>query len=62
MKKIIMLLVVLILFDCSTTKKFLKNSVIWQSQGKAFESNYKRGEGRLLRNERFNPPIIKDSQ
>ena len=56
-----MLLVILVLFDCSPTKTFLKDGVIWQSQGKVFENNYKTGSNKLLRNERFKPPIIKDS-
>ena len=60
-KKIIMLLVILVLFDCSSTNTFIKDGVIWQSQGKVFENNYKTGSNKLLRNERFNPSIIKDS-
>ena len=61
MKKIITFLVVLLLFDCSPTKTFIKNGVIWQSQGKPFKINYKKGSGRLVKNKRFNVNIKKDS-
>jgi len=61
MKKIITFLVVLLLFDCSQTKTYIKDGVIWQSQGKAFENNYTKGNGRLLKNKRFNIFIKKDS-
>ena len=61
MKKIITFLVVLLLFDCSPTKTFVLNDVIWQSEGKPFETNYKKGNGRLVKNKRFNISIKKDS-
>lgn len=48
-----MFLMVLLLFDCNPTKTFILNGVIWQSQGKAFKKNYKKGNGRLLKNKRF---------
>ena len=53
MYKIIMFLMVLLLFDCNPTKTFILNGVIWQSQGKAFKKNYKKGNGRLVKNKRF---------
>lgn len=56
-----MFLMVLLLVDCSPTKTFILNDVLWQSQGKPFEDNYKKGNGRLVKNKRFNPYIKKDS-
>ena len=61
MKKTITFLVVLLLFNCSSTKTFVLNDVLWQTQGKPFKKNYKRGNGRLVKNKRFNPYLIKDS-
>jgi hypothetical protein len=61
MKKIITLLVVLFLFDSCLTKTYLLNDVLWQSQGKIFKNNYKKGNGRLVKNKRFNDYIKKDS-
>jgi hypothetical protein len=61
MKKIITFLVVLLLFDCSQTKTFIKNDVLWQSQGKPFKNNYTKGNGRLVKSKRFNVNIKKDS-
>jgi hypothetical protein len=61
MKKIITFLVFLLLFDCSTTKTYIKDGVIWQSEGKPFENNYKKGNGRLVKSKRFNISIKKDS-
>ena len=54
-------LVVLLLFDCKPTRTYLLNDVLWQSQGKVFKNNYKKGNGRLVKNKRFNPYLIKDS-
>ena len=56
-----MFLIVLLLFDCKPTRTFLLNDVLWQSKGKVFEDNYKKGNGRLVKNKRFNPYIKKDS-
>jgi hypothetical protein len=61
MKKTITFLVVLLLFNCSSTKTFVKDGVLWQTQGKPFKDNYKKGSGRLVKNKRFNPYLIKDS-
>jgi hypothetical protein len=61
MKRILMFLIVLLLFDCKPTRTFLLNDVLWQSKGKVFEDNYKKGNGRLVKNKRFNPYIKKDS-
>lgn len=61
MKKTITFLVILLLFNCSPTKTFVLNDVLWQTQGKPFKNNYKKGNGRLVKNKRFNPYIIKDS-
>jgi hypothetical protein len=61
MKKVIILLIVLFLFDSCLTKTYLLNDVLWQSQGKVFKNNYKKGSGRLVKNKRFNPYIKKDS-
>jgi hypothetical protein len=61
MKKIIMFLIVLLLFDCKPTRTYILNDVLWKSQGKAFENNYKKGNGRLVKNKRFNAYIKKDS-
>ena len=60
MKKIIILLVVLFLFDSCLTKTYIKDGVLWQSQGRVFERNYKKGN-RLVKNKRFNAYIKKDS-
>jgi hypothetical protein len=61
MKRILMFLIVLLLFDCKPTRTFLLNDVLWQSKGKVFEDNYKKGNGRLIKNKRFNAYIKKDS-
>jgi hypothetical protein len=61
MKKIITFLVVLFLFDSCLTKTYIKDGVLWQTQGKPFKDNYKKGSGRLVKNKRFNPYIKKDS-
>jgi hypothetical protein len=61
MKKIITFLVVLFLFDSCLTKTYIKDGVLWQTQGKPFKDNYKKGSGRLVKNKRFNPYLIKDS-
>ena len=53
MKKIIMFLIVLLLFDCKPKRTFLLNDILWQTQGKAFKLNYKKGSGRLVKNKRF---------
>ena len=60
MKKIIIFLIVLLLFDCKPTRTYIVNGVLWQSQGKIFKNNYKKGNGRLVKNKRFNPYLIKD--
>ena len=61
MKKIITFLVILLLFNCTSTKTFVKNDVLWQTRGKSFKINYKKGSGRLVKNKRFNLYIKKDS-
>jgi hypothetical protein len=61
MKKIIILLIVLFLFDSCLTKTYIKDGVLWQTQGKPFKDNYKKGSGRLVKNKRFNDYIKKDS-
>jgi hypothetical protein len=61
MKKIIILLIILLLFNCNSTKTFVKDGVLWQTQGKPFKDNYKKGSGRLVKNKRFNPYIKKDN-
>jgi hypothetical protein len=53
MKKIIMFLMLLLLFDCNPTRTYILNGVIWQSQGKAFKKNYKNRNARLVKNKRF---------
>ena len=52
---------VLFLFDSCLTKTYLLNDVLWQSQGKVFKNNYRKGNGRLVKNKRFNAYIKKDS-
>jgi hypothetical protein len=61
MKKIITFLLVLLLFNCTSTKTFIKNDVLWQSEGKPFKNNYKKGSGRLVKSKRFNVNIKKDN-
>jgi hypothetical protein len=61
MKKIITFLVVLFLFDSCLTKTYIKDGVLWQTQGKPFKDNYKKGSGRLVKNKRFKPYIKKDN-
>jgi hypothetical protein len=61
MKKIIIFLIVLFLFDSCLTKTYIKDGVIWQSEGKAFKNNYTKGNGRLVKSKRFNVNIKKDS-
>jgi hypothetical protein len=60
MKRIIILLIVLFLFNCTSTKTFIKNDVLWQSEGKPFKINYTKGN-RLVKNKRFNDYIKKDN-
>ena len=43
MKKIIIFLIVLLLFDCKPTRTYIVNGVLWQSQGKIFKRNYRKG-------------------
>lgn len=61
MKKITFFIIFLFLFDSCLTKTYIKDSVIWQSKGKIFKNNYKKGSGRLVKNKRFNDYIKKDS-
>jgi hypothetical protein len=61
MKKIITFLLVLLLFNCTSTKTYIKDGVIGQSEGKPFKNNYKKGSGRLVKSKRFNVNIKKDN-
>lgn len=62
MKKIIIFLIVLLLFDCKPTRTYMLNDVLWQSKGKVFKNNYKKGNGRLVKNKRFKIYTIKESK
>ena len=61
MKKITFFIIVLVLFNCNSTKTFVKDGVLWQTTGRGFKDNYKKGSGRLVKNKRFYPYIKKDS-
>lgn len=51
---------ILFLFDSCLTKTYIKDGILWQSKGKIFQRNYKKGN-RLVKNKRFNDYIKKDS-